>query len=127
MLSAYDPHFSRFGEVYFFTVYRGVVKGWHEHSRQTQNYAVPIGMIKLVMFDRRESSPTVGGLMEVFIGDENYCLVTIPPGVVNGYKCVGTSRALVANCSDVPHEQGEMTRFAPFGDAVPYNWEIVMS
>ena len=28
-----------FGEIYFSTVYRGVVKGWHRHREMTLNYA----------------------------------------------------------------------------------------
>jgi len=127
MLRADDPHFTRFGEVYFSTAYPGIVKGWHEHTRQIQNYAVVSGMIKLVLFDPRESSTSFGKVIELFVGDENYCLVTIPHGVVNGYKCIGSERAIVANCSNLPHEAGEMIRHDPFGDAVPYNWEVVMS
>ena len=60
MLRADDPHFERFGEIYFSTVYAGVVKGWHLHERMTINYAVPVGAIKLVLFDDREGSPTRG-------------------------------------------------------------------
>jgi len=45
MLRADDPHFEKFGEIYFSTVYSGVVKGWHLHERMTINYAVPFGSI----------------------------------------------------------------------------------
>src|SRR5205823_2429927 len=60
MLRADDPHFERFGEIYFSTVYAGVVKGWHLHERMTINYAVPFGSIKLVLFDDRAGSSTRG-------------------------------------------------------------------
>ena len=53
MLKESDPHFIKFGEIYFSIAYPGVVKGWHEHTKQTQNYAVIDGMIKLVLFDNR--------------------------------------------------------------------------
>jgi len=126
MLRADDDHFSQFGEIYFSIAYPAVVKGWHEHTRQTQNYAVVSGMIKLVLFDAREHSPTYRSLMELFVGDLNYSLVTIPPGVTNGYKVIGEEKAIVANCATLPHEPGEMISHDPFGDAVPYEWEIVM-
>ena len=60
MLREDDEHFERFGEIYFSTVYPGVVKGWHLHREMTLNYAVPMGMVKLVCYDDREGSPTRG-------------------------------------------------------------------
>ena len=39
MLKATDPEFLGFGEIYFSTVYPGVVKGWHRHAEMTLNYA----------------------------------------------------------------------------------------
>lgn len=126
MLRADAPHFQQFGEVYFSVAYPGVVKGWHEHTRQTQNYAVIQGMIKLVLFDNREASGTYRELSEVFIGEDNYQLVTIPTGVINGYKVIGTKTAIVANCATIPHAPDEMIRHDPLGDKVPYSWDIVM-
>ena len=45
MLKATDPEFERFGEIYFSTVFPGVVKGWHFHRDMTLNYAVVSGMM----------------------------------------------------------------------------------
>ena len=36
MLRNDSPHFDKFGEIYFSTAYPGVIKGWHEHTKQTQ-------------------------------------------------------------------------------------------
>src|SRR6185436_5547900 len=94
------------------------------HSRMTINYAVPIGTIKLVMYDERADSPTRGRVMELFVGDPNYCLVTIPPGIWNGFKGVGPSTALVANCSTIVHDPSEMTRRDPFSNTIPYDWSL---
>lgn len=126
MMKSTDNHFDRFGEIYFSVAYPGIIKGWHEHTLQTQNYAVISGMIKLVMYDNRPSSTTYKKLMEIFIGELNYSLVKIPIGIVNGYKCIGTKPCIVANCSDRPYEEGEMVRYDPFGNFVPYKWEIEM-
>ena len=65
MLRADDPHFLGFGEIYFSTVYRDVVKGWHRHRLMTLNYAVPFGWIKLVLFDDRVDSATRGTIEEL--------------------------------------------------------------
>lgn len=123
MLRCDAPHFKQFGEIYFATAYPGVVKGWHEHTRQTQNYAVIKGMIKLVLYDNRPQSPTYEKLMEIFIGEDNYQLVIIPPGIINGYKTISLETAIVANCSTLPHATDEMLRYDPHGDKVPYKWE----
>jgi dTDP-4-dehydrorhamnose 3,5-epimerase len=126
MLRNDDPHFEKFGEIYFSTAYPSVIKGWHEHTKQVQNYAVIQGMIKLVLYDNRPDSPTYKNLMELFIGVDNYKLVRIPPGVINGWKTIGTTTAILANCSTLPHQPDEMKRYDPFGDKVPYDWGIKM-
>ena len=77
MLNSTDPHFEKFGEIYFSCSWPGTIKAWHKHDTMTLNNAVVVGMAKLVLYDSRDESPTKGELMELFIGDENYCLVKI--------------------------------------------------
>jgi dTDP-4-dehydrorhamnose 3,5-epimerase len=124
MLRADAPHFEKFGEIYFATAYPGVIKAWHLHARQTQNYVCIQGMIKLVLFDSREGSPDRGTLQEVFMGEDNYILVRIPRGIINGWKCIGTKTALLANCATEVHDPQEMTRLDPFSAEVPYRWDL---
>jgi dTDP-4-dehydrorhamnose 3,5-epimerase len=124
MLRRDDPWFERFGEIYFSVVYPGVIKGWHLHKVMTMNYAVITGRIKLVLYDEREKSPTRGELQEIFTGEDNYCLITIPPNVWNGFKGIGVERALVANCSTDPHDPSEIARLDPFSDRIPYDWNL---
>lgn len=124
MLRSDAPHFIGFGEIYFSCVYPGAIKGWHLHRRMTLNYAVPHGNIKFVLYDGRADSPTRGELQEIFLGPDNYLLVTVPPLVWNGFKGIGTSPAIVANCATIPHDPSEMDRLDPFDPSIPYNWEI---
>jgi dTDP-4-dehydrorhamnose 3,5-epimerase len=125
MLREDDPAFERFGEIYFSLVYPGVVKGWHLHKRMTLNYAVPLGMVKLVCYDDRDGSPTRGVLQEVHTGELNYALVTIPPLVWNGFKGEGSSPALVANCATAAHTPDEIERLDPFDNTeIPYDWAL---
>ncbi len=125
MLRCTDPHFEKFGEVYFSVAYPGVIKGWHLHTKQTQFYAVISGMIKLVLVDERKDSRTKGELMELFVGEDNYQLVRIPVGVVNGYKTIGVKPAIVANCATEPHEPDEMLRYDPLRSHIKYDWSLV--
>jgi len=124
MMKAEDAVFSSFGEIYFSRVYPGAVKAWHLHDRMTINYAVPHGKIKLVLFDDRAGSSTKGEIQEIFLGEDNYQLVTIPPFVWNGFKGIGTETALVANCASIPHDPNEITRLDPDDCFIPYNWEL---
>ena len=124
MLRSDDPEFDKFGEIYFSTIYPGAIKAWHLHQEMTLNYAVVLGMIKLVLYDGRESSPTHGEIQELFIGNENYQLVTIPPHIWNGFKGLGDQMAIVANCATLPHDPDEIVRMSPFDPFVPYNWEL---
>lgn len=124
MLRADDPHFEQFGEIYFSVVYPGVVKGWHIHKQMTLNYAVVSGMIKLVLYDDREASPTRHEVQEIFVGESNYVLVKIPPLIWNGFKGVGTEPAIVANCATLPHDPAEIDRLDPFENTIPYDWGL---
>jgi dTDP-4-dehydrorhamnose 3,5-epimerase len=124
MLRSDAPEFEQFGEIYFSVVYPGVIKGWHIHDQMTLNYAVPVGMIKLVLYDDRQGSTTHGELMEIVTGERSYQLVTVPPRVWNGFKGVGTDPALVANCATIPHDPEEIHRLDPFDPSIPYDWAL---
>jgi dTDP-4-dehydrorhamnose 3,5-epimerase len=124
MLKCTDPHFRQFGEIYFSTIYPGVIKGWHKHQEMTLNYACIEGRIKLVLYDDREGSRTKGELMVIFLGPDNYCLVIIPPGVWNGFKGMSGPHAIVANCCTHPHDPRRSERMDPFSDRIPYTWDV---
>ena len=124
MMRSDDPQFERFGEIYFSMIYPGAIKAWHLHTKMTLNYAVVSGTIKLVLYDPRPSSPTKGEVQEIFLGEQNYVRVKIPPGIYNGFKGVGTAPALVANCSTIPHDPAEIQRLDPFSKDIPYSWDL---
>ena len=124
MLRSDDPEFQQFGEIYFSTIYPGVIKAWHLHSEMALNYAVVVGMIKLVLYDQRDGSPTKGEIQELYIGQENYQLVTIPPDIWNGFKGIGTQMAIVANCATIPHDPAEISRIDPFDLSIGYDWGL---
>lgn len=124
MIRADDPIFKQFGETYGSWVHPGAIKAWHLHKTMTLNYVVPVGKIKLVLYDSRDNSPTNGVLMEIFIGRDNYVRVTVPPGVVNGFKGLGTEDSLVINIASHWHDPDEIVRIDPFTKDIPYNWDI---
>jgi dTDP-4-dehydrorhamnose 3,5-epimerase len=99
MLRRTDPHFSEFGEIYFSVIFPGAIKAWHRHKQMELNYAVVAGNIKLVLWDGRKGSRSRREIQEIFMGEDNYVLVKVPPGVVNGFVALGNERAIVANCA----------------------------
>lgn len=120
------PGFSGFGEIYFSTINAGAVKAWHRHKLMTQNYAVPFGTIHLVLYDDRQNSPTSGRLQEMTIGENNYCLVTIPPMVWYGFATPKPPFAIIANCASLPHDPEEVERLDPGSPKIPFRWEKVL-
>jgi len=115
--------FAQFGQVYVSATYPGVVKAWHYHRNQTDNFACVAGMIKLVLVDTREGSPTRGAVNEFFLGVQNPQLVQIPAGVYHGWKCVSLEVSLVVNVPDQPNNRADPDeqRLEPHG-TLPYDW-----
>ena len=128
ILRADDELFSAFGQVYMTTTYTGVIKAWHLHRIQTDNIAAVKGMLKIVLYDPREQSPTFGEVNEFFIGDHHPLLLQVPPGVYHGWKCIGSTEALVINCPTkiYDHDHPDEYRLPYDSEEIPYQWDIRM-
>tara|TARA_B100001093_G_C25900250_1_gene624160 strand:- start:160 stop:444 length:285 start_codon:yes stop_codon:yes gene_type:complete len=90
----------------------------------TLNYAIVYGRIKLVLFDDRKKSKTYGKIQEIYLSTENYSLITIPPMIWNGFKAIGNKMSIIANCSDIPHDQKEIIRKPYNTKDIPYKWNM---
>jgi dTDP-4-dehydrorhamnose 3,5-epimerase len=78
-----------------------VVRGPHEHERQSDGFAFfGPGKFRLYLWDRREDSSTKGEKIEIEVGEGNPVFVIVPPGVVHGYKCISEIPALSVNLPD---------------------------
>ena len=124
ILRADDDLFVKFGQVYITTTYPQVVKAWHYHKVQTDHVCAIQGMIKLVLYDPREESPTKGEVNEFFMGVHNPLLVQVPNGIYHGWKCISEEEAIIIN---IPTEvyvysAPDEYRLAPHGKEVPYDW-----
>jgi dTDP-4-dehydrorhamnose 3,5-epimerase len=113
-----------FGEVYFKKLYKDVVNGWHVHETLKLNYLCIHGMIKLVLCDMRKDSPTYMNIKEIFFGEDNHCMVHIPPGVANGSKGMVSPYSIMCNvCSEAHNPKIKYKRIDPHSDEIPYDWE----
>ena len=121
-----DELFIKFGQMYVTTTLPGVVKGWHLHHGQWDNVACVKGMIKLVLCDARESSPTEGQIDELFIGEHQPMLVRIPPGVWHGWKCVSPEEAYIVNAPTevYVYEDPDQDELPPDTPEIPYDWGV---
>jgi len=119
-----DPFFTGFGQVYLSTVHPGVVKAWHYHNIQEDRFTCVKGMVKAVLYDDREGSPTRGALNEIYIGEHKPCLVVIPPGVYHGWKCISECEAYVINIPSEPYNYSDPDEYRvdPHDGGIPYDW-----
>jgi dTDP-4-dehydrorhamnose 3,5-epimerase len=124
MLRCDDAIYKGFGQAYLTTAYPGVVKAWHYHRLQWDHFVVVSGMMKVVLYDSRDDSPTKGEVNEFFLGDHNPVLLQIPPMVYHGFKCISDREAIVINCPTEPYQYKNPDEFRvdPHTNDIPYNW-----
>jgi len=119
-----DAAFSKFGQVYITTVYPGVVKAWHYHKLQEDNFAVVQGMLQIALYDAREDSPTKGEVNVFHVGVHNPLLIHVPPFIYHGFKNVGLEEAIAVNCPSEAYnrEQPDEYRLDPHSPDIPHDW-----
>lgn len=119
-----DDLYQDFGQVYVTTAYPGVVKAWHMHKKQTDNFTCVRGMMKVALYDAREDSSTYGEINEFFVGDKNPMLLSVPPLVYHGFKAIGTDTAYFLSIPTLPYnyQEPDEYRLPPDTPDIPYDW-----
>src|SRR5450432_392821 len=69
----------------------GVLRGLHYHLKQADLWNVPIGQVRAVLYDFRQSSPTRGAAEIVELGEANRVALYIPKGVAHGFLALRES------------------------------------
>jgi dTDP-4-dehydrorhamnose 3,5-epimerase len=115
--------FTKFGQVYVSATYPGVVKAWHYHKVQVDNFVCVAGMVKLVLVDTRPGSSTHGAINEFYLGTQNAILVQVPNLVYHGWKCISSEPSLVVNATTEPYRYADPDeyRLDPHG-TLSYDW-----
>ena len=119
-----DEIFENFGQVYLTTAYPGVVKAWHYHKKQSDNFTCIHGMMKVALYDDRDDSPTKGEIDEFFIGEKNPMLIHVPHGIYHGFKAIGDETAYFLSVPTLhyDYEDPDEYRLPPDTDKIPYDW-----
>ena len=123
-----DPHVGLLGmeEIYFSTVYPGVVKAWHLHKEMYLRYACVYGAVWVGLYDDRENSPTKGNSKTYHLDSvgECYVVLCIPPFVWNGFRCNPDwhQKSIVANCASQVHSPDEIVRMTIEDAPFDFDW-----
>jgi dTDP-4-dehydrorhamnose 3,5-epimerase len=104
-MKASDTGFQGFGE---------------KHREMTLNFMVPVGEIKVVVYDDRGESETKGNFFEVILSHQNYQRITIAPGLWVAFSGVGNGMNLLLNIASLEHDPLEIDRLE-LSD-IHYNW-----
>lgn len=114
--------------VHVTTTEPGRTRAWGLHQHSTDRLFVVRGLVSIVVFDGRRSSPTHGVLNEFKVSERNPGLLVIPPDLYHGWKVIGTEEAFIINMPtsaydhqapdalDLPYDSEEAF------DIVPWRW-----
>lgn len=122
-----DDHLLRqFGQSSITKTYPGVIKAFHWHKDQDDVWYVVDGMARVVLYDRREGSPTQGVTQVVYAGEDNPVTILIPTGVAHGYQVLGPKPVVlfyhVTQVYDAKHPDEQ--RIAFDDPAIGFDWSI---
>jgi dTDP-4-dehydrorhamnose 3,5-epimerase len=117
-----DKGFAGFAEAYFSTIHCGEIKIWKKHLLMTLNFVVPVGRIRIVVFDDRNNSSTYGNFFDITLSQENYQRITIPPGVWVAFSGIGSELNLLLNIANMEHDPNEIVRKEKLGE-IEYTWQ----
>jgi dTDP-4-dehydrorhamnose 3,5-epimerase len=116
-----DDQFAKFGQAYVNYTEPGVIKGFHSHAKNEDNFVCLSGRIRLVLLDDLTNEAR-----EFYLGPENLMLVNIPTGLMHGWQALGNERACVLNVSTEAfnRENPDEVRVPPYHFPW-YCWDIV--
>lgn len=79
----------------------GQARGPHEHRAQSDYFVFcGTGEFLIALWDNRSGSAGFGRYQEIIAPVGRLTAVVVPPGVVHGYKNIGTTDGLVLNLPD---------------------------
>mgnify|MGYP001172226135 CR=1 FL=1 len=119
-----DEVFEKFGQVYITTAKPGVVKAWHYHKVQRDNFCCVKGKIRLGLYDARKSSQTFGETLDMVLTLDAPKLVSIPPLVYHGFKGIADEESMIINMPTemYNHKVPDEHRIDPYKNDISFDW-----
>jgi dTDP-4-dehydrorhamnose 3,5-epimerase len=83
-------------------------------------------MMKVALYDARKDSSSYITIMELFAGEKNPILISVPHGVYHGFKGVGTETAFFLIIPTLPYnyKDPDKYRLPPDTKEIPYDWGL---
>lgn len=115
-----DRQFQKFGQAYINYTDPGVIKGFHSHARNVDNFTCLSGRIRLVLLDTETKE-----YREFYLGPENPTCVNIPTGIMHGWLALGNKSACVLNVSTEAYNptNPDEVRVSPYHFPW-YKWDV---
>lgn len=100
------------------------ISAWHCHHLQTDRIFVTDGMLRVVLFDDREGSPTKGRVDVFHLGRMRPATLLIPPFVWHGIQNLENRTSGFINFFDhaYRYEDPDEWRLPVDSDAIPYRF-----
>lgn len=109
-----DVGYDGFGEAYFSTVNKGIIKGWKKHTKMTLNIIVISGEIEFVIYDESTKE-----FENVKLSLNNFQRLTVKPGLWMGFRGLGKNNTLL-NLASIEHDPEEAQNI-PI-ERINYEW-----
>jgi dTDP-4-dehydrorhamnose 3,5-epimerase len=107
----------------------GAISGWHVHQHTTDRLFVTRGLMKIVLYDAREDSPTHGRINEFRHGTHRPALVLIPPGVWHAVQNYAAEPGALVNLVDRAYAYDDPDHWRlPLGTRlIPYSFQAAQT
>jgi dTDP-4-dehydrorhamnose 3,5-epimerase len=111
-------------QVFQVMLFPGGVSAWHTHQLTTDRLFVHQGIIKVVLYDARQESPTYGRINEFRCGSVRPALIVVPPGVWHGVQNISHEPAALLNIVDraYTYEDPDHWRLPWDTEKIPYSF-----
>ena len=110
------------GQVFQNLLAAGACSSWHVHRSTTDRIFVNYGLIKLVLYDARKGSPTLGRINDFRLGLVRPAMVVVPPGVWHLVQNLQETPSLLLNLVDraYDYENPDHWRLPSDTEEIPY-------
>ena len=114
-----ESDFSGFGEAYFSTVGKNIIKGWNRHKDMIINLIVCVGEVKFVIYDDRNNSRSKGNLFTCTLSSDNYMRLKVNNGLWVAFKGISKNNTIL-NIGSLEHHPEELEKLPIH--SFKYNW-----
>jgi dTDP-4-dehydrorhamnose 3,5-epimerase len=106
------------------TLRPGALSAWHMHKLKTDYLFVVSGLVRLVLYDGRDDSPTFGHVNEFHLSHARPQVIAIPPNVFHGLQNLDAGNSTFVNYFDAQYEYEDPDDWrAPLNtEEIPYRF-----